>query len=65
MSQNSSSDRAMREYLTALLEEDQPSGLDSLTRAPVEQLLERGVAEEAPPETDEIISEKAKAAAQI
>lgn len=39
MSQNSTSDRAMREYLTALLEEEQPNKLDELTRAPLERLL--------------------------
>ncbi len=45
MSQNSTSDRAMHEYLTALLEEEQPSKLDELTRAPLERLLAKGPAE--------------------
>src|SRR5690554_638970 len=39
MEQNSTSQRAMHEYLSALLEEEQPSQLDSLTRAPLERLL--------------------------
>jgi len=55
----------MREYLTALLEEEQPSGLDSLTRAPVEQLLERGAAEEAPAPPEELVTEKAQAAVAV
>lgn len=72
MSQKSSSDRAMREYLTALLEEEQPNSLDALTRAPVEQLLEKGPAAEEREEQkaaeekvithDEIVSEKSQAA---
>src|SRR5690554_1781683 len=44
MSQNSTSNRAMHEYLTALLEEEQPSQLDELTRAPLERLLSKGPA---------------------
>lgn len=46
MSQNSTSNRAMHEYLTALLEEEQPSTLDDLTRAPLERLLAAGPAAE-------------------
>lgn len=49
MSQNSTSNRAMHEYLTALLEEEQPSKLDDLTRAPLERLLAKGPAVEPPP----------------
>ncbi|RUO43053.1 chemotaxis protein CheW [Aliidiomarina taiwanensis] len=48
MSQHSTSDRAMREYLSALLEEEQPSQLDTLTRAPLERLL--ATPQEAPAE---------------
>lgn len=47
MSQNSTSNRAMHEYLTALLEEEQPSQLDELTRAPLERLLSKGPADPA------------------
>ncbi|RTE86122.1 MULTISPECIES: chemotaxis protein CheW [Gammaproteobacteria] len=64
MSQKSSSDLAMREYLTALLEEEQPNSLDALTRAPVEQLLEKGPAQESQEteqEEQELTSEKALA----
>lgn len=49
MSQNSTSNRAMHEYLTALLEEEQPSTLDDLTRAPLERLLAAGPAAETAP----------------
>lgn len=75
MSHNSSSDRAMREYLTALLEEEQPKSLDALTRAPVEKLLENSSLTDEDIEsketldvetaTDEIITEKAKAAQEL
>lgn len=65
MSQKSTSDRAMQEYLSALLEEEQPSALDRIARAPVEQLL--ASVETTPPEPIEVrqeqplMTEKAKA----
>lgn len=44
MSQHSTSDQAMQEYLTALLEEEQPHKLDELTRLPLEKMLAEGMA---------------------
>ncbi|MCC5855581.1 MAG: chemotaxis protein CheW [Idiomarina sp.] len=54
MSQNSSSDRAMREYLTALLEEEAPADLSPLAKGPVEKLLENAPVEE------ELVTEKSQ-----
>jgi len=60
MSQKSTSDRAMQEYLTALLEEEQPSALDRMARAPVEQLL-ANVAPEKPAPEKPLVTEKSQA----
>lgn len=52
MSQHSTSDRAMHEYLSALLEEEQPSQLDTLTRAPLERLLATPAVETIPTDVE-------------